>query len=198
MRKFFIMTAVASALVACGGIEPEASPARTDYVNLPSNPNLSNHVKVVTGGTFHGYEQNIASYGVFTSSKTSKRSYDVMGELTPATKTFAGVAEYKGYVVRDNGLGKAEIVGNSVLQVNFTDATVAGQLDMNNGNANITLKDGKLNKNTFTGTAKVNDISGTFSGGLYGDNAQEAAGTVKFTNASSYNAAFGGTDVSRQ
>lgn len=198
MRKLFILAAVASALTACGGVE-HTPPASPTPIALPSNPNFTKESNATQ--TFEGQAQNYSSYGVVTDIKTSKYDVYVKGsKITPEHNLQTlSTARYEGFVVRADAMGKAKVVGNSVLDVNFSTKRVAGKLDISSQETlsnDITLSDGKLDKASFTGVAMVDGTTahvGTFSGNLYGDQAEEAAGIVKFSDAAAiYNAAFGG------
>ena len=164
---------------------------RANLSTLGLNTNL-NH-------TFKGY----------ISSHDSETFYQI-GLLTPDTAIpVSGKATYKGNAIRYDMVSlRPRGVGETVLNVDFTNKKIEGKITTEDHRRNIILLStdlGTMPKNTTTETNSTTendektpraifsgkaiaegnllypkDVEGTYKGGLAGPNAEEAAGIVDF------------------
>ncbi|HGO5823486.1 TPA: factor H binding protein domain-containing protein [Mannheimia haemolytica] len=182
-------------LTACGGggggTAQTPDGTKIDLTNSPKGDVGAN----TAGGKFYGKNQNDSFYGVWINDAKTVRELRYQG--TEATQLPSGSATYVGESYWVSGTsGEVSKGGKTTLNVNFDRKTVDGKIEyslLNDGRVqDITLHPTALNGKTFTGEASTLLQQGTYEGGLFGREAKEAAGLVKFPNAPSYDTSFGG------
>lgn len=196
--KLLSIFALSTIAVACsgGGSGKAETPDGT-------NVDLTHSEKGLVGtktndGKLIGYNQNHSFYGVWVNDDKTRQEVRYQGTATPESRLPKGVATYTGHAVRARNDLIADTVdgvqadGKTTLNVNFDTKKVSGHIDMPLAR-DITLHETNLNGNRFAGQASVllND-GGRYEGGLFGPNAEEAAGLVEFSNNPALNTSFGG------
>lgn len=203
--KLSLLALLAISLTACGGGGGGSGTAKTpdgDKINLTLSPKGAVAGKT-SEGILLGQNNNSSFYGVWRNDAKTLKELRYQGtEATNIPKS--GKATYLGDAVwvsgYDAGFQKG---GKTTLNVDFGDKTVDGSIKFSvfNGDEfrrDITLHQGSLSGAKFSGKASVvgND-TGVYEGALFGENAKEAAGLVKFGNTNLLgmdpSVAFGGT-----
>ena len=193
MKNILLSTAVATLLAACGG-SGASDKITADDANIDLSKEKKGSVVIRTpNGKLHGYNQNASFYGLWVDDFNAKRELRYRGDKTENVPQ-SGKAVYEGKAVRwDTVTDGVYTKGTSIVNVDFGERTVRGELKFDGARRNITLNEGPLRGAEYRGTASVvgND-KGRYEGALYGENAKETAGQVVFADESSLNTAFGG------
>lgn len=147
------------------------------------------------GGEFYGKNQNDSFYGVWINDTKTLRQLRYQG--TEASQLPSGSATYYGDSYWISGItGEVSKGGKTTLNVDFDRKTVDGKIEyslLSDGRVqDIDLHSTSLNGTKFNGEASTLLERGTYEGALFGKEAKEAAGLVKFPNAPSYDTSFGG------
>lgn len=193
MRSFFVALPLALMLAACASNDGAGTTETPDNDKIDLSISPKGWVTVKTNaGRATGYNQNDSFYGAWVDDSRQVTELSYQGtEATDIPQT--GSASYYGNVVRVDSAGDIVNAGTSRLNVDFGRKTVDGKLSLSGMQRDVTLHKGSLNGAKFAGQASVlGNSGGSYSGGLMGKGATEAAGIVKFENNSSLNAAFGG------
>lgn len=198
--KYTSILALSALAVACSGGDSGAGTAETPDGN---KFNLTNSTKGLVGsktmdGKLIGYNQNHSFYGVWVNNDKTRQQVRYQGTATPTDRLPRGAATYTGHAVRARdsiiaqNIDGVQANGTMTLHVNFDTKKVSGKLGIPWAR-DITLHETDLNGNQFAGKASVlfND-DGRYKGGLFGPNAEEAAGMATFDNNPSLNTSFGG------
>lgn len=190
--KVFSSLAAVLLLGACaGGAGTTQTPDGTK-IDLSGSP-LGLVTADTVNGVLTGYNQPSSFYGVW-EDKTSDK-YELRYQGTEAYDVpKSGKATYHGHAIRmDSISGEPLTDGTSRLNIDFGNRTVDGHITMPGLRRNITLHEGNLNNNGYSGQASVlGNSSGRYEGQLFGKGAKETAGTVEFKNNSDLNTVFGG------
>jgi len=187
-------------LIACGGGGGGSGTAQTpdgDKINLTLSPE-GTVAGVTKDGILLGQNNSNSFYGVWRNDAQTIRELRYQGTEATHIPT-SGTAVYKGDAVWLSGYDKSfQQGGITTLNVDFGAKTVDGSIKFSvlNGDEfrrDITLHQGYLSGSKFSGSASVlgND-GGRYEGGLFGDQAKEAAGLVQFENNSALDVSFGG------
>lgn len=147
-------------------------------------------------GILLGQNNDASFYGVWRDDAESTRELRYQGTEATNIPT-SGIAVYKGDAIWLSGYDKDFTRGGkSTLNVDFANKTVDGNikfLDNDEFRRDITLHKTYLHGSTFEGQASVfANSNGKYKGGLYGENAKEAAGVVDFGNNSKLDVSFSG------
>lgn len=163
-------------------------------INLASGPKGTVEAKTDNGRVV-GHNYTHAFYGVWLDNSKQLRSLHVQGIETPISGIpTSGSATYYGNAVRLDSINGAPLTdATSRINVHFGRKTVSGEITMPGLRRDITLHEGRLNGASYSGQASViGNQSGLYEGKLYGPNANETAGIVKFRSNSDLDTAFGG------
>jgi len=189
MKKSFLLCATAVLLVACGGGGGGGVAATPDGTKINLDLSPKGHVAGKTdNGYIEGQNYTHMFYGAWLDDSKQLKELRYQGTETPRDNVpNSGIATYYGKAVRvDNHPlgGGVQILTEdttSRINVNFGTKTVNGEITMPGLRRDITLHDGPLSGASYSGRASVlgND-SGRYEGKLFGPNAQETAGLVKF------------------
>ena len=196
--KYTSILALSALAVACSG-GGSGSAETPDGTKI----DLTNSDKGLIGGKTNdgaliGYNQNHSFYGVWVNDDKTRQEIRYQGSATPTSSLPRGSATYTGHAVRARdgiiaqNIGGVQADGKMTVNVNFDTNIVSCKLEIPLAR-DFTLHETDLNGNQFAGKASVlfND-GGRYEGGLFGPNAEEAAGLVTFDNNSSLNTSFGG------
>lgn len=160
--------------------------------------NLTNSDKGLIGGKTDqgkliGYNQDYSFYGAWLNDGKTFSEIRYQGTETDKNALPKGSATYVGNAVRySNVRNDIQVDGKSRLDVNFDKKTVSGYIDMPDAR-DITLHETAINGSKFAGNASVLlNNGGSYEGGFFGPNAEEAAGIVKFENNGDLTTSFGG------
>lgn len=197
--KYASILVLSALTIACSGGGGSGSAETPDGTKI----DLTNSEKGLIGGKTNdgaliGYNQNHSFYGVWVNNDKTRQEARYQGSLTPISSLPKGSATYTGHAVRARDSIIAQNIqgvqadGKTTLNVNFDTQKVSGKIDIPWAR-DITLHETDLNGNQFAGKASVflND-GGRYEGGLFGPNAEEAAGIVKFANNPDLTTTFGG------
>lgn len=197
--KYLPIFALSALAVACSGGGGSGGAQTPDGTKI----NLTDSEKGLIGGKtadgkLIGYNQQHSFYGVWVNDDKTRQEIRYQGTATPVASLPKGSATYTGHAVRARDSIIAQNIegvqadGKSVLNVNFDTKKVSGHIEMPLAR-DITLHETNLDGNKFAGQASVLfNNGGRYEGGLFGKNAEEAAGMVTFDNNSSLNTSFGG------
>lgn len=197
--KYVSIFALSAFAVACSGGGGSGSAETPDGTKI----DLTNSEKGLIGaktadGKLIGYNQQHSFYGVWVNDDKTRQQPRYQGTSTPVASLPKGSATYTGHAVRARDNIIAETIegvqadGTSVLNVNFDTKKVSGRIDMPLAR-DITLHETNLDGNKFAGNASVLlNNGGRYEGGLFGPNAEEAAGIVTFSNNQALTTSFGG------
>ena len=198
MKNILIASSVAVLLAACGGRDGADTTITPDDANIDLSRYTQGSSKPITiatpNGKLYGYNQFASFYGLWEHNDGRVKELRYRGDKTENVPQ-SGKAVYEGKAVRwDTVTDGVYTKGTSIVNVDFGERTVRGELKFDGARRNITLNEGPLRGAEYRGTASVvgND-KGRYEGALYGENAQETAGQVVFPNDSSLNTSFGGT-----
>ncbi len=196
--KLLSIFALSAVSVACsGGGSGSATTPDGTKVDLTNSEKGLIAGKTMDGKLI-GYNQHHSFYGVWVNDAKTRQEIRYQGTSTPESSLPKGSAVYTGHAVRARDNIIADTVegvqynGTTTLNVNFDTKKVSGRIDMPLAR-DITLHETNLNGSKFEGKASVllND-GGRYEGGLFGPNAEEAAGLVEFSNNPALNTSFGG------
>lgn len=197
LSSLILVTALISACGSGGGSGTAQTPDG-DKINLTLSPEGAVAGKT-TEGILLGQNNSSSFYGVWRNDDQTVRELRYQGTSATNIPT-SGTATYKGDAVWISGYDKGFAKGGTTtLNVDFGQKTVDGNIKFSvfNGDElrrDITLHKGTLSGASFSGQASVlGNSSGTYQGGLFGENAKEAAGVVQFKSNSSLDVSFGGT-----
>lgn len=163
-------------------------------INLASGSKGTVEAKT-DNGRIVGHNYTHAFYGVWLDNSKQLRSLHVQGIETPTSGIpTSGSATYYGNAVRLDSINGAPLTdAASRINIDFGRKTVDGEITMPGLRRDITLHEGRLNGASYSGQASViGNQSGLYEGRLYGPNAEETAGIVKFRSNSDLDTAFGG------
>ncbi|QLB15078.1 hypothetical protein A6B39_06240 [Mannheimia granulomatis] len=197
MKKLLLCSVVSLSvlLTACGGggggTAKTPDGTKVDLTNSPKGDVAA----ATAAGNLNGKNQNDSFYGVWMNDAKTVRELRYQG--TEATSLPSGSATYVGESYWVSGAtGEVSKGGVTTLNVDFDQKTVDGKIEyslLRDGRSqDITLHSTSLNGTKFNGNASTLLQTGTYEGALFGKEAKEAAGLVKFPNASSYDTSFGG------
>lgn len=201
LTSLVISVAVLSACGGGGGAGGGSGTAVTpdgDKINLTLSPNGFVGGKT-TYGEFKGQNNDSSFYGVWINDAKTLRELRFQG--TEATNLPRGSATYIGDAIwAGNIIGDIHKGGSTLLNVDFDNKTVSGKISfslLNDGRpSDITLHTTNLSGTSFQGKASVKNLirqaDGIYKGGLFGNEATEAAGIVTFQGNSDLDTSFGG------
>ncbi|MBF0750582.1 MULTISPECIES: factor H binding protein domain-containing protein [unclassified Pasteurella] len=198
--KLLSILTLSAVAVACSGGGGGAGTAETPdgtKVDLTNTPKGLVRAETMDGKLI-GYNQNHSFYGVWVNDGKTRQEIRYQGTSTPESGLPRGSATYTGHAVRTRGDLIADTVdgvqadGKTTLNVNFDTKKVSGLIEMPWAR-DITLHETDLKGSQFSGKASVIfNNGGHYKGGLFGPNAEEAAGLVEFSNNPALNTSFGG------
>lgn len=195
MKKFLLISLSSILLAACaGGGSGAATTPDGTVINL-GNSDRGLIGGQTTDGKLVGWNNDSSFYGAWVNNSNSFQELRYQGELTDAAQIpTRGTATYKGNAVRNDSItGDILTDGKSIINVDFGNKTVSGEITMPGLRRDITLHEGRLSGAEYSGRASVfGNSGGKYEGGLFGRNASETAGIVTFSNNSSLDTAFGG------
>ena len=198
MKNFVFVIGISSLLLAACGSGGGGSGTAETPDGTRINLSLSDNGLVggqTTDGKLVGWNQDSSFYGAWVNNSNQVQELRYQGTLTPDKDIpNSGKATYYGNAVRNDSLtGDIITDGTSRVTVDFGNKTVSGKIEMPGLRRDITLHEGRLSGAQYSGSASVLGNSGRrYEGGLFGANAAETAGVVKFDNNSSLDTAFGG------
>ncbi|QIM66252.1 hypothetical protein A4G16_02115 [Mannheimia granulomatis] len=198
MKKLLIcsVASLSVLLTACGGGGGSGSAKTPDGTKVDLTNSQKGYVAGNTAaGSLYGKNQNDSFYGVWLNDAKTVRELRYQG--TEATNLPSGSATYVGESYWVSGTtGEVSKGGVTTLNVDFDQKTVDGKIEyslLRDGRTqDITLHSTSLNGTKFNGNASTLLQNGTYEGALFGKEAKEAAGLVKFPDSSSYDTSFGG------
>lgn len=164
------------------------------YINLSSGPKGAVEAKT-DNGRIIGHNYTHSFYGVWVDNSKQLRGLHVHGNETPISSVpTSGSATYYGNAARLDSLTDSVLTdATSRINIDFGRKTVKGEITMPGARRDITLHEGRLNGASYSGQASViGNQSGLYEGKIYGPNANETAGMVKFRSNSDLDTVFGG------
>lgn len=197
MKNIVLLSSMAILLAACGGSSSKSNMAITpDDSKIDYRTHAKGLITVETpNGIVRGYNQYASFYGLWQDNSRQAHRVIYRGKEEARNVPSSGKFTYLGNAVRFNELnGKAMTSGKSRIDIDFGAKTVEGEIKMPGLYRDIRLLTGHLNGTQYSGDATVfgND-SGRYYGGVFGENAQETAGVVEFSEDRNLSTAFGGT-----
>ena len=196
MKQMLLLGTTAVLLAACGG---GGAGTATTPDGTKINLNISDSGLVggkTEKGKLNGYNNKDSFYGVWVDDSKQFRELRAQGTVTPVREIpTSGRATYYGNAVRLDSITNSVLTdATSRINIDFGNKTVDGKIEMPGLRRDITLHEGRLDGASYSGSASVlGNNSGHYDGKLFGKNAAETAGIVKFDKNSDLDTAFGGT-----
>lgn len=197
MKQYLLTGLCALTLAACAGGGGAGTATLPDGTKIDLTNSPKGLVTAQTAnGEFTGYNQNDSFYGAWLQNGGS-RKYELRYQSENRTdpgRLPSGRVRYEGHAVRVDSITR-DIThdGESRLDVDFNNRTVSGEIVWPGLRRNITLHQGNISGNTYSGTASVlGNNNGKYEGRFFGRNGGETAGLVQFDNEPGLSSAFGG------
>ncbi|WP_416191541.1 Slam-dependent surface lipoprotein [Neisseria sp. CCUG12390] len=195
-KSLLTFSLLSTLLVGCGGGGGSGTAQTPDGVRINLTASDKGLVTASTDtGRLVGHNYTHAFYGVWVDDSKQVRELRFQGTETPRHEIpTSGSATYYGNAVRlDSVTNEVLTDATSRINVNFGRKTVDGEITMPGLRRDITLHEGRLNGASYSGQASVlMNSEGRYDGKLYGPNAAETAGIVRFGNNPDLDTAFGG------